>query len=479
MTAPTTVRENPEPMEYLPIFIDLTRTTSLVVGAGEVARRKIETLLKANARVRVVAETACDAVLAMARAGDIELEQRPYTPEDVEAASLIVVATNDQGLNEGIAERARQARIPVNVVDNPALCSFIMPSIVDRSPVVVAVSTGGAAPVLARALRSRLETAIPASYGQLAELLHGFRQRVIAKIPDATARRRFWEHAVMGSVAERMFEGKPAAALEELETLLEDNDGAPGRGEVYLVGGGPGDPDLLTFRALRLMQQSEVVVYDRLVAPKIVELCRKDAERIFVGKQRDRHALDQHEINELLVRLARAGKRVVRLKGGDPFLFGRGGEEIDTLAANGIAFQIVPGITAASGCAAYAGIPLTHREYAQRCVFVTGHQKDGKTELPWEALVQPQQTVAIYMGMHGIDQLCEQLIAHGMPPTMPAAIIERGTMPGQRVLTSTIAHLAGAAREQACAAPAIIIVGEVVRLRDRLAPDQGSLSSAS
>ncbi len=456
-------------MNYLPIFIDLTRSQCLVVGAGEVAHRKIETLLKAKAGVVVVSKTACTAVAAMAAAGDIKLELRGYIPTDMNSPSLVIAATGDHALNKCIADDARRCRIPVNVVDNPALCSFIMPSIVDRSPVVIAVSTGGAAPVLARILRTKLETIIPASYGRLADLMHDFRGTVREKLPHGIARRRFWEQAATGSVAERMFEGKDQAAVEELEKLLAGTDRGAPSGEVYLVGGGPGDPDLLTFRALRLMQQAEVVVYDRLVAPQIVDLCRKDAERVFVGKQRDRHALDQVEINTLLVRLSRAGKRVIRLKGGDPFLFGRGGEEIDTLAANGINFQIVPGITAASGCAAYAGIPLTHRDFAQQCLFVTGHQKDGTTTLPWDVLVKPQQTIAIYMGMHGIDELCAQLVAHGMSGEMPAAIIERGTMPGQRVLVSTIADLPVAAKNEAYAAPAIIIVGEVVKLRDRLA----------
>lgn len=456
-------------VKYLPIFIDLTQSRCLVVGGGEVARRKIDTLHNAKAQLLVVTKTACKEIIAMARTGDIELALREYAPSDLESTSLVIAATSDQALNERIADDARRRRILINVVDNPNLCSFIMPSIVDRSPVIIAVSTGGAAPVLARLLRARLETMIPAAYGRLAEFMREFREHVRAKIPDGIARRRFWEHAVMGSIAERLFEGKHRSALAEMEQILAGTNASTPSGEVYLVGGGPGDPDLLTFRALRLMQQAEVIVYDRLVAPQIVALCRKDAERIFVGKKRNRQALDQHEINALLVRLARAGKRVVRLKGGDPFIFGRGGEEIDTLAANGIAFQIVPGITAASGCAAYAGIPLTHRDYAQQCIFVTGHQTDGVCSLPWAALVQPRQTVAIYMGMHEIDHICAELVAHGMSPEMPAAVIERGTMATQRVLVATVATLPAAVKAQDFAAPAIIIIGEVIRLRDKLA----------
>ncbi|MFT4560389.1 MAG: uroporphyrin-III C-methyltransferase/precorrin-2 dehydrogenase/sirohydrochlorin ferrochelatase [Gammaproteobacteria bacterium] len=456
-------------MDYLPIFIDLRHGSSVVVGGGEVARRKIETLLRASARVKVIAKVACPSVQAMHNAGEIVLELRAFNPSDIDCASIVVAATSDHELNTKIANHAKALHIPVNVVDAPVLCSFIMPSIIDRSPVVVAISTGGAAPVLARILRAKLETSIPASYGRLAELMRDFRQRVRAKISNNSNRRRFWEQAITGSVAERMFEGKYDHALVALENLLSATADAPPQGEVYLVGGGPGDPDLLTFRALRLMQQAEVVVYDRLVAPQIVDLCRKDAERIFVGKQRDHHALDQLEINALLVKLAKQGKRVLRLKGGDPFIFGRGGEEIATLAEQGIAFQIVPGITAASGCAAYAGIPLTHRDYAQQCVFVTAHQQNGKVDLPWDSLVQTQQTLAIYMGMRNLEELSTALIDHGMPASIPAAIIERGTTPQQRVIVGTLATLADKAAQERCVAPSIVIIGEVVNLRRQLA----------
>lgn len=456
-------------MRYLPIFYDLRRGQSLVVGGGDIAVRKIDSLRQAGAAVVVVAKTASAALRELATNGDIDLQLRAFSPDDLDDKLLVIAATADDAVNETIAGLATARRIPVNVVDNPRLCSFIMPSIVDRSPVVVAVSTGGAAPVLARLLRARLETLIPSSYGRLAGLMEDFRERVKSALPNATARRRFWENAVTGAVAERIFEGKYSVALRTLERLLDRQPPEPPHGEVYLVGGGPGDPDLLTFRALRLMQQADVVVYDRLVADEIVALCRKDAERIYVGKQRDRRALDQAGINALLVSLAREGKRVLRLKGGDPFIFGRGGEEIDTLAAHGIVFQIVPGVSAANGCAAYAGIPLTHRDYAQQCVFVTGHQRDGRTVLPWAQLVAPQQTVVIYMGVHGIEQLCAELIAHGMAATMPAAIVERGTTPEQRVLVATVSDLPGRARAEQFTAPSLIILGEVVRLREKLA----------
>mgnify|MGYP003700301951 CR=1 FL=1 len=456
-------------MRYLPIFYDLKRGPSLVVGGGDIACRKIESLRNAGASVVVVATQASPAIQTLAAEGALELHQRAFAPADLDDKLLVIAATADDAVNETIATLATARRIPVNVVDNPRLCSFIMPSIIDRSPVVVAVSTGGAAPVLARLLRARLETLIPSSYGRLAALMEDFRDRVKTALPNATNRRRFWENAVTGAVAERIFEGKYATALSTLERMLENRPTDPPGGEVYLVGGGPGDPDLLTFRALRLMQQADVIVYDRLVADEIVALCRKDAERVYVGKQRDQRALDQAGINTLLVSLAREGKRVLRLKGGDPFIFGRGGEEIETLAAHGIAFQIVPGVSAANGCAAYAGIPLTHRDYAQQCVFVTGHQQDGRTLLPWAQLVAPQQTVVIYMGVHGLEELCAKLIAHGMDGELPAAIVERGTTPEQRVLVATVRDLPARARAAEFRAPSLIILGEVVRLREKLA----------
>ena len=456
-------------MDFLPIFIDLKESRSLVIGAGPVANRKIQTLLAAQARINVVAKAAVPAVHRLSEEGRITLKLREYHSSDLDGASIVIAATKDKKLNAHIANDARSRNTPVNVVDDPALCSFVMPSIVDRDPVVIAISTGGAAPILARALRARLETLVPPAYGQLAALMGGFRARVREKFSTSTARRRFWEKAVSGSVAERLFEGKHAGALRALENLLNQANDAPPTGEVYLVGGGPGDPDLLTFRALRLMQQADVVVYDRLVAPEIVELCRKDADRIFVGKQRDNHALNQDEISALLVKLASEGRRVIRLKGGDPFIFGRGGEEIATLAANGIAFQIVPGITAASGCAAYAGIPLTHRDYAQQCLFITAHHVNGQFALPWDTLTQERRTIAVYMGMQNIEQFCRELIDHGMSANIPAAIVERGTTREQRVLVATLKTLAAEAQTKGLKSPAIIIIGEVVRLRQQLA----------
>jgi len=371
-----------------------------------------------------------------------------------------------------VAEAARTVGVPVNVTDRAELSSFIVPAIVERDPVVIGISTGGAAPVLARLLRARLESLIPAGYGRLAALAGAFRDRVKARFKPQE-RRRFWERVLQGPIAELVFSGRDAEARKALQATLDDQRLAgPGRsltgGEVSLVGAGPGDPDLLTFRALRLMQQADVVVYDRLVSQPILELVRLEAERIYVGKERDNHALPQGEINALMVRLAREGKRVVRLKGGDPFIFGRGGEEIDALLEHGIAFEVVPGITAAAGAASYAGIPLTHRDYAQSCVFVTGHLKNGSAQLDWQALARPHQTVAVYMGVGALAQICQGLIAHGMPESMPAAVVEKATLPEQRVVEGTLLTLPDKAKAQPIEPPALLIVGEVVRLRAKL-----------
>ena len=454
-------------MNYLPIFFDIRGEPCLVVGGGAVAARKAALLLRAGARVTVRAvalSAAFDADLAAAR---VLHRAGTFKDEDLEGVVLAIAATDDQDVNRAVAAAAKARHIPVNVVDQPALCSFIMPSIIDRAPVIVAVSSGGASPVLARLLRARLETLIPSGYGRLAALAAAFRDQVKERFKPAE-RRRFWEAVLQGPVAELMFSGREAEARRALQATLSDTQPGSGRGEVALVGAGPGDPDLLSFRALRLMQQADVVVYDRLVSPPILDLVRRDAERIYAGKERAKHALPQEDINHLLVRLAKQGKRVVRLKGGDPFIFGRGGEELDTLAAEGIPFQVVPGITAASGCASYAGIPLTHRDFAQSVVFVTGHLQDGSMDLNWVSLAQPRQTVVFYMGLTGVDVLCRELVSHGVPPTMPAALIQQGTTPRQRVLTGTLQTLPDIVRRGNVKAPTLIIVGEVVKLRERL-----------
>ena len=470
-------------MRFFPVFLNLKGRRCLVVGGGEVAANKLQGLLEAEAEAVLLAPEATAEIAALAEQGRITRQAREFIPEDLAGCALVIAATDDEQTNRRVAEAATARNIPVNVVDNPQLCGFIMPSVVDRRPVQVAVSTGGASPVLARLLRARLETLIPAAYGRLATLLRDFRGRVKARIPQATERRRFWEDIAQGPVAEMVFAGQDEAAARALEQALEtspatEGAGANKTGEVYLVGGGPGDPDLLTFRALRLMQQADVVLYDRLVAPAIVALTRKDARKIYVGKERDSHTVPQAELNALLVRLAKEGKRVLRLKGGDPFIFGRGGEEIEELAAAGIPFQVAPGITAASGCAAAAGIPLTHRDYAQSCVFVTGHLKDGKLDFNWRTLTQPKQTIAVYMGVKGVDALRRGLLEHGMAADTPAAIVQQGTMPEQKTYAGTVGTLTEIVSRHDIKPPSMIIIGEVARLHKKLSGWRGDPSGA-
>lgn len=450
-------------MEHFPIFLRLKEARVLVIGGGEVAARKVRLLRKAGARIELVAPELNPELTELIGQGVVHAGAE-FTPGQVVGCRLIVAATDDRALNARVAIAAMAANVPVNVVDDPELSTYITPSIVERAPVTVAIGTGGAAPVLARRLRERFEALLPAAYGQLAEFMG--RQRPRVKALDVESRRKLWEDFLDGPGPERLFIGDEVAAAFELESLLK---GKPPRGEVYLVGAGPGDPDLLTFRALRLMQQADVVLYDRLVSPAILELVRRDAERLFVGKKRNQHTVPQEEINAELVRLAEQGKRVLRLKGGDPFIFGRGGEEIEQIAARGIPFQVVPGVTAASGCAAYAGIPLTHRDYAQSCIFVTGHARaDGTLNLHWDQLARPGQTVVIYMGLATLPELCRQFIAHGLPADWPAAVIEDGTSQTQRVFTATLGDLPATVAQADVKGATLVIVGEVVKLRERL-----------
>ena len=456
-------------MDYLPIFMDLRDRRCLIVGGGEVAARKTDLLLEAGAAVQAVAPALGDGMQALADAGRIAHRNGTFQESDLDGAQLVIAASDDRAANARVAALADSRGVPVNVVDDPDLCRFIMPAIVDRSPVLAAVSTGGASPVLARLMRGRLEALIPAEFGRLAALAGEFRTQVRARISDASGRRKFWEQILGGPVAEMIYSGRDKEARESLVKALDSyGDGGDGIGEVYLVGAGPGDPDMLTFRALRLMQQADVVVHDRLVSRRVLDLTRRDASRIYAGKKRANHALPQESINALLVRLAREGKRVLRLKGGDPFIFGRGGEEIETLAGEGIPFQVVPGITAAAGCAAYAGIPLTHRDHAQSCVFVTGHLQDGTVSLDWEHLIQPRQTIVVYMGLVGLPVICRELIGHGMSPDTPAALVEHGTTANQRVFTATVASLPETVSRADVHAPTLIIIGSVVQLRDKL-----------
>jgi uroporphyrin-III C-methyltransferase/precorrin-2 dehydrogenase/sirohydrochlorin ferrochelatase len=454
-------------MKYLPIFIDIQQKPCLVVGGGEIAHRKIMLLLKARADVSCIDKSACSSVQKLASEGKITLLKRAFEKTDINAQVLIISATNKANLNAQVSHLAQIANIPVNVVDSPDLCSFIMPSIVDRSPIVIAISSAGKAPVLARLIRAKLESSIPNAYGKLADLAGDFREKVKAKFSKIEDRRYFWERIFSGIVAEKVFSGKLNEAKRDMQKQL-DKSSESDIGEVYLVGGGPGDPDLLTFKALRLMQQADVILYDRLVSEAVMELVRRDAELIYVGKERDNHSVPQDGINQLLVDLAKQGRRVCRLKGGDPFIFGRGGEEIETLAENGIPFQVVPGFTAASGCSTYSGIPLTHRDYSQSCRFVTGHLKDGSMNLPWDELAVEQQTIVFYMALKGAQYLSDKLIEHKMRPDMPVALIEKGTTPEHKVWTTTLKELPNVVATQPIKAPTLIIVGEVVKLREKL-----------
>ncbi len=455
-------------MKFLPIFMNVEGRSCLVVGGGQVASRKVFMLQRANARVTVIAPELCAELQTHAEAGEIEYLAREFQLDDVNDRVVIIAATDNREVNRQVSESASARGIPVNVVDDPELCRFITPSIIDRSPVQIAISTGGASPVLARLLRARLESYIPAAYGRLAQLVESFRDRVKQRFSSSNEIRRFWETILAGPVADRLIAGKDSEARELLEQAVEQGAAPDMQGEVFLVGAGPGDPDLLTFKALRLMQQADVVVYDRLVSQGIRDLVRRDAEFIYAGKERDKHTIPQENINSLLVRLARQGKKVLRLKGGDPFIFGRGGEEIETLMEEGIPFQVVPGITAAAGCASYAGIPLTHRDYVQSCMFVTGHLKDGSSDLNWKAIAHPNQTIVFYMGLHSVNNLCAKLIEHGMPEELPAALVEKGTSPDQRVHVGTLKTLPQLVKENKVKPPTLIIVGEVVKLHEKL-----------
>jgi uroporphyrin-III C-methyltransferase/precorrin-2 dehydrogenase/sirohydrochlorin ferrochelatase len=456
-------------MDFLPIFFDIKAKNCVVVGGGGIAARKVALLKQAGGNVTVVAPKLGNELQAQVKNGELRYIARAFQDDDLADCVLAIAATDDEAINRQVSVQAQACNIPVNVVDSPALCSFILPSIVDRSPVQIAVSTGGASPVLARLLRSRLENCTPAAYGRLAQLVESFRPQVKTRFSTVEQRRSFWEAILQGPVAEMVFAGREDAARDMLQEAIDQAIDTPQSvGEVYLVGAGPGDPDLLTFRALRLMQQADVVVYDRLVAPPILDFVRRDAERIYAGKERAKHALPQESINQLLVRLAKKGQRVLRLKGGDPFLFGRGGEEIASLIEEQVPFQVVPGITAATGCAAYAGIPLTHRDYAQACIFVTGHLKDGSIDLNWEMLAHPKQTLVFYMGLHGVQIICDRLVEHGLPATTPAALITKGTTLEQAVLIGDLKTLPGLIKTHEVKPPTLIIVGEVVKLHQQL-----------
>ena len=465
-------------MDNLPIFLTVEDRIVVVDGGGTVAARRVERALSAGARV-----IACDPapepemqLLIEAANPRLTFHYRIADIEDVRDAVVVYGASEVDERDENLRAWCDDFKILCNIADAPEMCDFITPSIVDRSPVVVAISTGGAAPVIARTLRARIETMLSPSYGQLADFVGGFRDRIAAVIKGGRERRHFWERMIDGPVGDLFLAGEPTKAEARFQADLDaEAHGNPQTmGEVYLVGAGPGDPDLLTFKALRLMQRADVVLYDRLISDDILSLVRRDAERIFVGKLPQAHTMEQHDIQSLMVKLAKEGNRVLRLKGGDPFTFGRGGEEIEALADEQIPFRVVPGITAAAGCSAYSGIPLTHRDHAQSCVFVTAHGKDGVLDLDWEVLIRPAQTVAIYMGMTNLDKLVDGFLSRGVGESTDIALIENGTRQNQRVVTGTLSNIEAKAEEYGIKGPAIIMIGSVVRLRDRLDPARSS-----
>jgi uroporphyrin-III C-methyltransferase/precorrin-2 dehydrogenase/sirohydrochlorin ferrochelatase len=455
-------------MNYLPLVLDVRAKPCLIVGGGRVAYRKALLLRRAGAIVHVVAPAIHEPLLDLISASGGVYYADKFNNDYLDQRYLVIAATPDDALNQAVAKECDKRGLLVNVVDAPAFCSVIFPAIIDRNPLLIAVSTSGAAPVLARQVRTQIESSVPANVGALADFIAKFRPLVSDQLA-AEQRRGFWESMVESEIAECVMAGKTTEAEALLMASLknyarQDNS----IGEVYLVGAGPGDPDLLTFKALRLMQRADVVLYDRLVAPAIVDMTRRDAERIYVGKARSDHAVPQEKINQLLIDYALKGNKVVRIKGGDPFIFGRGGEEIEGLAKHNVPFQIVPGVSAANGCACYAGIPLTHRDHAQSVRFLTGHLKDGSIDLPWSELVQPQQTLVIYMGLQGLATICQQLIAHGLATDTAIALIERGTTAQQRTHVATLATIVDTIQHHQVHAPTLIIVGSVVSLHAEL-----------
>ena len=450
-------------MQAFPLFLDLKGRRTLVVGGGEMAARKVELLLSAGAQVTLIAAAVTGELAQLIAEGRITWAGHAFDDGDLVGVSLTIVAHEDEALQARVSTLAQRYCVPVNVVDRPALSSFIMPAIVDRGPITVAISTGGAAPALARKLRAEIERALPAAIGRLARFAEIFRAQVRRTLPDGRARRRFWDRVFDGRVGELALAGDEISARRELIRLLDSARVAPAAsGMVHLVGAGPGDPDLLTLKAHRLLQRADVIVYDRLVSHEVLAMARRDAERLYVGKRRAAHCVPQAEINDRLVSLAREGKSVVRLKGGDPLVFGRGGEEIEALLAAGVAVEVVPGVTAALGCAASAGIPLTHREHAQACVFVTGHLKDGTVDLDWQMLSRPRQTVVIYMGARTLPVIARQLTENGLPANTPIALIENGTTERERRVGGTLATIEGQARRAGLTGPTLCMVGEVV-----------------
>ena len=454
-------------MDIFPISLKLQQQPCLIVGGGHIAYRKAVLLAKAGAKVDVLAPEIDVNLLQLVQQSQGQYVQDVFSPSTaLRHYRLVIAATDNNLVNQQVFAACEAENVLVNSVDDPPHCRFMVPAIIDRSPLVISVASNGTSPVLSRQIRTQLESTIPHGMGKLAEFSGQWRAAVKQKIVNPDERRIFWEELYASPLKEQVFNDNLDAANQSIQQALAEWQKP--KGEVYLVGAGPGDPELLTLKALRLMQQADVVIYDRLVSAPILELCRRDAEKVYVGKARSNHAVPQEGINALLVKYAQAGKRVCRLKGGDPFIFGRGGEEIQELYEAGVSFQVVPGITAASGCSAYAGIPLTHRDYAQSVRFLTGHLKEGSPELPWSELVYEHQTLVLYMGLVGLESICEKLIAHGQRADMPVALISKGTTPEQKVVVGTLADIASKVAQHHIQAPTLTIIGEVVNLREQL-----------
>lgn len=447
-------------MRWFPLFLDLRGRRVLVIGGGTLAERKIDLLWPAGPSVVVVSPTLTPRLAARRDAGEIVHAARDFDTTDVEGAALVVAATDAPVVNRAARVAAEARGIPVNVVDDAALSTAILPAIVDRSPLVIAISTEGTAPAFARHVRARLESLIDESYGELADLLSRWRGRIKARLTDLVVRRRFYDSLLAGRVGDLVRARRSADAEQTLETQLAANP-APARGLVQLVGAGPGDPGLLTLHALRALQGADVVLHDRLVSREVLALARREAVLIEVGKAAGGHSVAQQAIHELLREHALKGRRVVRLKGGDPFIFGRGGEELEFLKAHRIDFEVVPGITAAIACAAYSGIPLTHRDHAESVRFLTAHCRESVRRIDWSGLVNRRETLAIYMGIGTLEVLCEELTRHGRPASTPVAFIENGTRPEQRVITATLGSAPAVATRESVRSPALLVVGDV------------------
>ncbi|MCB1337685.1 MAG: uroporphyrinogen-III C-methyltransferase [Maritimibacter sp.] len=455
-------------MDYLPIFLDVAGKLVVVDGGTTVAARRIERALNAGARVVNFDPNPGEEVQAFF--GHENLTHHARVPEEADFEGCLVAygASEVPERDALLYAAAKRYGALANVADEKEYCDFITPSVVERDPLTIAISTGGAAPVVARILRARVEAMLPAAYGRLADFLSGYRDRIAERIKGGTARRRFWENLIEGSVGDAFLAGDEALAARLVEQDLARGGAELKRGEVWLVGAGPGDPDLLTFKALRMMQHADVVLYDRLIGPGILELVRRDARRIDVGKQAGNHVLTQDETTALIIKLAKEGKRVLRLKGGDPFIFGRGGEELEDVAAHGIPVIVVPGITAAAGCGSSAGIPLTHRDHAQSVVFVTAHGKDGLLPHDWTQLARRDQTVVVYMGLRFVGEIAAAAMAQGVPGTVPIAVIDNGTRTTQRVVAGTLSDIGAKVEAAKLKGPALIMIGSVVTLRGQL-----------